>query len=319
MTHLVEARAVALTHPGRRSAPDAVRALDGVDLIIDRGDRIALVGESGGGKTSLARLLLGLIPPDHGQIYWSGIDLATLTRRERDQRRPGHVQLIWQDPYATLDPRATVRDTLTESLDRHARHEPSAHRAARLAELLHLIDLEAAIDRRVEVLSGGERRRLALARALAARPAVLIADEVTTGLDPVLKRDIVDVLARVTTPPDGPALVLITHDLDAAHALCDTIHVIRRGRIVQRLDRPVAEPGDDFTRDLTAAHHDTRLPEALRQTLHGSSAQRGVATLEYIVVLGAATLFLGAVLHLIGEAMADYLEFALWWLANPLH
>lgn len=318
MIHLIEARAVAITHP-RRDTPCPPRAVDGVDLTIDHRDRIALIGESGGGKTSLAHLLLGLIPPERGQICWSGIDLATLTRRERDRRRPGHVQLVWQDAYATLDPRATVRATLTESLDHHARNEAPARRDTRLAELLHLVDLQAAVDRRVEVLSGGERRRLALTRALAARPAVLIADELTTGLDPVLKRDIIDVIHRVTAPPDGPALVLITHDLDAACALCHTIHVIRGGRIVQRLDRPAAEPIDDFTRELTAAHRATRLPDALRRTLDERPTQHGVATLEYIVVLGAATLFLGAVLHLIGHTMADYLEFALWWLANPLH
>lgn len=322
MIPLIEAQCVSRTHPRRRGRAMPPPAVDGIDLALHAGDTVALIGDSGGGKSTLARLLAGLETPTGGVVRWSGVDLAALGHRGVARRRPRHVQLIWQDPYATLDPRATVRATLTESIAAHDRALDAPARRARLHALLGQVGLAAAIERRVEMLSGGERRRLAVARALAARPAVLIADEPTTGLDPVLKAEIVELIEQAVAPPHGPTLVLITHDLDVARRLCRRIYALSGGRIVECLAADEAPPPGGYIDRMVRSQRATHLPSSLVASLLGHAprrGERGVATLEYIVALGAAMLFLGALFHALGRTVSDYLEFALWWLSHPLH
>jgi peptide/nickel transport system ATP-binding protein len=226
-----------------RHAPRAhrrLRAVDGVNLTLHRGECLALVGESGSGKSTVAKLILGLEKPTGGAIH----------------RSPGHrhLQVVFQDPYASLDPQFTVARTLAEPLAIHREGNAKA-RAARVAELLGLVGLPPSVAGRYpSELSGGQRQRVAIARALALDPEVLICDEAVSALDVVVQAQILDTLLDLRRRL-GLSMLFITHDLAVVAEIADTVAVINHGRIVETglVPEVFAHPADPYTRELLAA------------------------------------------------------------------
>lgn len=228
--------------------------LDGVSLAIAPGEAVGLVGESGAGKTSLLRLLLGLTTPTSGEVLFRGAPLLTGDRRMmRDFRRT--VQPIYQDPFSSLDPRVAVGDTIAEPLRSLGVHGDRGARAARVAELLQAVDLPAdAASRYPDSFSGGQRQRIAIARALAPDPALLLADEPVSALDTSVRMLVIDLVRRIARER-GIGLLLVSHDLTVVSALCERTTVLEGGRIVEEgeTQRVLAEPEHPYTRRLLAS------------------------------------------------------------------
>ncbi len=236
-----------LFRPARR-----VVAVDGVDLTIRRGETLGVVGESGSGKSTLARLIVRLIRPDAGVIDFHGTDLRPLSRRAlRPYRR--RIQMVFQDPFGSLNPRWRVGDIIAAGpLAQGATRAAALKRAA---ELLELVGLDAAAIRRFpHEFSGGQRQRIGIARALALDPELLIADEPVSALDVSVQAQVLDLLETIRRRLDL-AMLLITHDLRVAAQVCDTVAVMRHGRVVEYA--PAAElfarPQHPYTQELIAS------------------------------------------------------------------
>ncbi len=245
-----------------------VAAVDDVSFEVRRGETLGIVGESGSGKSTIGRCLVRLTGTDAGSIAFEGRDITRLTERQfRPLRR--HVQMIFQDPFASLNPRHTVGRIITAG---PLAHGIDAHAAtARARELLKLVGLEpAAFDRYPGQFSGGQRQRIGIARALALEPKVLVADEAVSALDVSVQAQVLELLAGLQRRLEI-ALIFITHDLRVAAQICDRIAVMQRGRIVesgppsQIFDRPQ----HDYTRLLIASmpgqhwHGIRQLPAAI--------------------------------------------------------
>lgn len=231
----------------------SIRAVDGVDLTIRRGSSLALVGESGSGKSTLGRLLLRLVEPTAGRVVLDGTDVTALSSRElRNERR--RMQMVFQDPYASLDPRLTVGAAVRESLDIR-RDRPRSERDARVRELFDLVNLDTSLmSRYPHELSGGQRQRVAIARALASDPAFIVADEAIASLDVSVQAQIIALLERLRRELDL-TLLFISHDLAMARYLCDEIAVLYLGRIVEHGSTEVIirDPKHPYTRALLSA------------------------------------------------------------------
>jgi peptide/nickel transport system ATP-binding protein len=210
----------------------AITAVDGVDLDVPPGAVVGLVGESGSGKSTLARAIVGFTPADRGQVVLDGRDYrGARGRRIRELRR--RVQLVFQDPRSSLNPRMTVGEALGEVIGRRGRSS-RATRRSEIAELLGLVALEPAYARaRPGALSGGERQRVALARALAADPDVIVADEVTSALDVSIQASILNLLRDVRSER-GLSILFISHNLSVVRYMSDEIAVMQLGRVVER-------------------------------------------------------------------------------------
>ncbi|HEX6330938.1 MAG TPA: ABC transporter ATP-binding protein [Actinomycetota bacterium] len=232
-----------------------VDALKGVSLTIGPGECVGLVGESGSGKTTLGRCLVGLETPTDGRIEIDGIDASDFARvpREDRTRLRRTVQMIFQDPYSTLNPRHTVGRTLTEALQRSGGGRRSA--GAAVAELLDRVGLpEAYAPRRPAALSGGERQRVAIARALAVAPKLLVCDEPVSALDVSVQAQILNLFRRLQAEL-GVSSLFITHDLAVVRQVADRIYVLFKGEVVERgpADEILARPKHDYTRALMAS------------------------------------------------------------------
>ena len=229
-----------------------VKALDGVDVRIRRGETLGVVGESGSGKSTLARCVARLIEPTEGQIRLDGRDIARLsTRRLHPYRR--RVQMVFQDPYRSLNPRRRIGNAITEGPLNYGIARTEAWRRAR--DLLELVGIEPqALDRYPHEFSGGQRQRIAIARALAMEPEVLIADEAVSALDVSVQAQVLDLLETIRARL-GLSILFITHDLRVAARLCDTLAVMLNGRVVEygRAADIFAAPRHDYTRALFAA------------------------------------------------------------------
>jgi oligopeptide/dipeptide ABC transporter ATP-binding protein len=227
-----------------------LHAVDGVDLAIERGEALALVGESGSGKSTLARALAGLQKPDSGEIRMDGKVLRA--RRSRaDQRK---IQMVFQDPYSSLNPRMTVGGMLHELLRVH-HIVAGAEVEAYTRELLGLVGLtEEAIHAYPRQFSGGQRQRVAIARALALRPELLIADEPVSALDVSVQATILNLLQDLRAEL-GLTLLLISHNLAVVRHLCDRIAVMYLGRIIEvaPTETLFARPRHPYTAGLLAA------------------------------------------------------------------
>ncbi|MCW5952911.1 MAG: ABC transporter ATP-binding protein [Propionibacteriaceae bacterium] len=234
-----------------------VDALTDVSLTIAPGQRLGIVGESGSGKSTLIRLLAGLDRPTSGRVWFDGTEVTGRPERELGFLRAA-VQLVFQDPWSSLNPRMRVRDIITEPLrSRLVRRQLPANvdHQARLAEVMADVDLPLEFaDRYPHEFSGGQRQRIAIARALAPRPDVLIADEPVSALDVSVRAQVMNLLNDLVTGR-GLTLVVVSHDLMVVRHLCDTIAVMQAGRIVEQ--GPAVQiyetPQTEYTRALLAA------------------------------------------------------------------
>lgn len=234
---------------GRR---DGVRAVDGVSFTVAEGRALALLGESGSGKTTVLREIMGLRPPQAGRVEVLGHDLATLNRSDRSALRR-RMQLVFQDPSSSLDPLMTVADLIGEPLALGG--EPAEARGRRVAELLDLVELEQAVARaRPGRLSGGQRQRVAIARALATRPRLLLLDEPVSALDAPLRAGVMDLLDRLRGEL-GLAYVLVSHDVHLVRRCADDVAVLYRGRLVEHgpTAAVLSRPRHPYTRALVDA------------------------------------------------------------------
>jgi ABC-type glutathione transport system ATPase component len=248
MTDLLGARDVRVTFQRRGNHP--IVAVDGVSLSVPAAGAVGLVGESGCGKSTLARVIAGIQKAEAGSVQLDGEALTV--RRSRAQRRA--VQLVFQDPYSSLNPRRSIRSVLRELLMVH-RLASGAAADARCEELMSLVGLPpTALDRKPGAFSGGQRQRLAIARALAVEPRVIVADEPVSALDVSIQATILELFARLRAEL-GIALLLISHNLAVVRQLCDEVAVMNEGRIVEFGDRDqiFGAPEDPYTRTLLAA------------------------------------------------------------------
>jgi ABC-type glutathione transport system ATPase component len=242
--------------PWQRREP--FRALDGVSLTLSRGEVLGIVGESGAGKSTLARCVVGVQRPTAGRVRFAGRPLSPGS--DREQRRA--IQMVFQDPYASLNPAMTVGAMLSELLRVNGLAADRRTALARVGELLEMVGLPAAArDRRPRTFSGGQRQRVGIARALALEPALLVADEPVSALDVSVQASILKLLKRLQEEL-GLTVLLISHDLAVVHQLCDRVIVLRDGKVVE--GGPVrdlfADPREPYTRELLAAAPDLPLP-----------------------------------------------------------
>lgn len=252
---LIRARGLRREYLGPRREPFIPRsrsvALDDVDLDVAAGSALGVIGESGSGKSTLIRLLLGLDRPTAGSVQIDGraVDATASARALHWLRR--ETGLVFQDPYASLDPRQSIRRIVSEPL--RALRIDGDHRA-RVDEVLARVGLEPAMaDRYPHEFSGGQRQRIALARAIAHRPRILIGDEPLSALDVTVRAQILDLLRELRA--DGMTLVLVSHDIGVVQNLCDHVAVMTEGRIVEHgpTARVLHHPQDDYTKRLLAA------------------------------------------------------------------
>jgi ABC-type glutathione transport system ATPase component len=218
-------------------------AADAVDLVVPSGQVVGLVGESGSGKSTLARAAVGLIAPAAGKILLDGKPVP------RRGRRP--LQMVFQDPYASLDPRMTAGESIAEAIPR----SPAAARRGEAARLTELVGLPAGtVDKFPAELSGGQRQRVALARALAGRPDVIIADEITSALDVSTQGAVLN-LVRDLQRELRLSMLFISHNLAVVRYVADYVAVMYQGRIVEHgpAEQVLIDPAHDYTRELLAA------------------------------------------------------------------
>src|SRR6267143_4378252 len=228
---------------GLRKEYGQLVAVDGVGFEVPEGGSLAIVGESGSGKTTVARLIVGLERATAGTIRACGHDRSTPARSTGDRRRRGReVQIVFQDPYTSLDPRQTMEDAIDEVLRMH-QGWPEKRRMERVRELADLVGMDARQTRALpRSLSGGQRQRVAIARALAAEPRVLILDESVAALDVSIQAQVLNLLADIHDETDVSYLC-ISHDLAVVRQLTQETVVMWRGKIVER--GPTARVLDD--------------------------------------------------------------------------
>ncbi|HTH54291.1 MAG TPA: ATP-binding cassette domain-containing protein [Edaphobacter sp.] len=249
-TMLVEARGLMKEYGA------GARVVDDVSLSIGRGETLGLVGESGSGKSTVARMLLRLIEPTAGEVRYEGRDLLGMRAGElRAMRR--RMQIVFQDPYAALNPRMQVREILAEPFAIHGERCDGT----RLEEMLTEVGLDAsALERYPHEFSGGQRQRINIARALALRPEFVVLDEPVSALDVSVGAQVVNLL-RELQQRYGLTYLFISHSMPLVRYLCDRIAVMQRGRLVEVGDceRVCCAPREAYTRDLIGATPEMRL------------------------------------------------------------
>ena len=230
-----------------------VRAVDGISFEITAGQTLGLVGESGCGKSTTSKMILGLERPTGGAIRFQGEDVLALGREALKRYRKA-VQAVFQDPYASLDPRMRVATIVAEPLDINER--PSApERRRRVAELLETVGLSPEhANRYPREFSGGQRQRIGIARALALRPKLIVADEPVSALDVSIRAQILDLLAELQDD-FGLTYVFVAHDIGVVRHVSDRIAVMHNGKIVEQgpADQVCERPTDSYTKTLLAA------------------------------------------------------------------
>ena len=253
--------------------PETVYALNGVDLSIQRGRSLGVVGESGCGKSTLARLCMALDTPTAGRVEILGQDLARLRAREMRRAR-ARFQMVFQDPYGSLDPRHTVRRIVGETMDALSAGDggPAMSRAEAVAGAIEAVDLRASdLDKYPHEFSGGQRQRIAIARALVTRPSLIVADEPVSALDVSVQAQVLNLMQELQQN-FGVTYMLISHDLGVVDYVCDEVAVMYLGRVVERASRAqlFAKPVHPYTRALFDAVPRIGAGRRRRATLQGN-------------------------------------------------
>jgi peptide/nickel transport system ATP-binding protein len=228
-------------------------AVRGVDLKVNRGETLAVVGESGAGKSTLGRLLLRLIEPDEGQVRLDGVEVLDLRRKELRALRK-RMQMIFQDPYSSFDPRMTIADTIGESLSVHFGMK-GTERRARVADLLERVGIgQLQAQRYAHEFSGGQLQRIAIARALAVEPDVIVCDEPVAALDVSIRAQIINLLNEIQRER-GVAYVFITHDLSLVPIIAQRVAVMYEGQVIEESESAALfeNPQHEYTRVLLGA------------------------------------------------------------------
>jgi ABC-type glutathione transport system ATPase component len=252
---MTEAASPVLEVSGLRKEFGDLVAVNDVGFVVPQAGSLAIVGESGSGKTTIARMIVGLERPTAGAISACGRDRSRPARSAVERRKRGsEVQIVFQDPYTSLDPRQTTEATIDEALRLHHGWAP-ARRRERIAELTGLVGLDERQARALpRNLSGGQRQRVAIARALAAEPRVLILDESVAALDVSIQAQVLNLLADIRDST-GVSYVLISHDLAVVRQLTEDVIVLHRGVVVERgkTASVLDEPHHDYTKRLRAS------------------------------------------------------------------
>jgi len=237
-----------------RRHTDDVKAVDDVSFTIEQGSTVGLVGESGSGKSTIGKTILKLVTATAGEILFNGRSILPLSEGEfRPLRR--EIQMIFQDPFGSLNPRHTIHQIVGEALEIHFPMMNRAERRERIAQLLRQVDLKPEMmERYPHEFSGGQRQRIGIARALAMRPAIVIADESVSALDVSVQKQVLELLDRLQREV-GLTLLFITHDLRVAAQIADRIAVMQRGRMVEfgPAVQVLLNPEHPYTAELVAA------------------------------------------------------------------
>ncbi|MFD1825897.1 MULTISPECIES: ABC transporter ATP-binding protein [Mumia] len=256
---VLEVRDLAKSYPVRRGIVlkrevGTVKAVDGVSLTLHRGKTLGLVGESGSGKSTLAKLLVGVEKPTRGQILVDGVDVSDLGRAARRRLR-GTIQMVFQDPYTSLNPRMSVGEIVGEAFAIHPEATPDGGRDKAVRELLDRVGLNPDhVHRYPHQFSGGQRQRIGIARALAVRPRILICDEPVSALDVSIQGQVINLLEELQDDL-GLSYLFIAHDLSVVRHIADEVAVMYLGRMVETgRDAEVYEhTGHPYTRALMSA------------------------------------------------------------------
>jgi peptide/nickel transport system ATP-binding protein len=258
-----------------RKPRQVVHAVDGVSFSIQRGKTLALVGESGCGKSTIARLLVGLYAPTRGRVSFDGTDAATTFRSSQAHALRKRMQMIFQDPYASLNPRWKVADIVGEPLKEHGLLGSTGDRQrelrSRVAELLHSVGLASAdVDKFPHQFSGGQRQRISIARALATQPEFLVCDEPTSALDVSVQAQVLNIMKDLQRQR-GLTYLFISHNLAVVRHVSDQVGVMYLGRLVELADKAelFARPRHPYTRMLLDAIPDIHMSGRARTPVMG--------------------------------------------------
>jgi peptide/nickel transport system ATP-binding protein len=249
---LIQVRGLSVSYPGRKGSR-GVRAVDGVDFEVHEGETLGIVGESGCGKTTLGRAILGLVKPDAGEVLLRGRDLARMGRKEWMPHRK-ELQIVFQDPYGSLNPRMTVGSAIAEPMEVHGLGSGGSLRG-KVVERLEMVDLRAEhYDRYPHEFSGGQRQRIGIARALSVDPSFIVFDESVSALDVSVQAQVLNLLLDLKKSL-GFTSLFISHDLSVVHHVSDRILVMKEGRIVESgpAEEVFRSPRTEYTRSLLAS------------------------------------------------------------------
>jgi ABC-type oligopeptide transport system ATPase subunit len=248
-----------------------VVALDRVSFTVPQGTITGVVGESGSGKTTLIRCVMGLLKPDGGAVHYDGLDVGGASR-EQLRRFRREVQLVFQDPSSSLNPRMSVGDLVGEGMLVHRLCASAAQRRERVVELLESVGLGSVdLDRRPRSLSGGQRQRVAIARALAVGPRLLVCDEPVSSLDVSVQAQVLNLLQDMREEL-GLTILFVAHDLAVVRQVCSEVVVIDAGRVVERgpADTVLTAPREEYTKALLRA---VPIPDPVRSRLREQDAR----------------------------------------------